>query len=312
MDHAMHHVPLTPLLFTDEADNASFPPSCSGPLHSPCSVSPTSSREIFQAAAPRAAQSLWHHPFGADVLVHCLGKALRVHRSIVAPQVGWLRDNLPPPNKDGTAVDAVFPGSDMMFSHSLRFMYTNSIDICEPDDTRPHDICYVARSALFYAFAVDIRSHTIAAYLLATLDSCSERWKGYVDEYFHNGGLSSGDCCMFAFHMANAFSVAYGHPRSDLIAPLRLALAGLLDVVLPLMVQQPPVIDLLSSSTWRRYSTAVTRDLDCHRRRRSELCSLQSQNKTMPRHETMRLVFEKAWDANPWMPMTWLDKAQEK
>ncbi|PHH64161.1 hypothetical protein CDD81_4908 [Ophiocordyceps australis] len=306
----MDHGPLTPSFATDEADNASFRTSCSGPQHSPCSASPTSSREIFQAAAPRAAQSLWHHPFGADVLVHCLGKALRVHRSIIAPQAGWLRDNLPPPNKDGTAVDAVFPGSDMMFSHSLRFMYTSTIEICEPDETRLHDICYVARSALFYVFAVDIRAHTIAAYLLDTLDACSERWKGYVDAHFHDGGLSTGDCCMFAFHMANALSVAYGYLRSDLIAPLRLALAGLLNVVLPLMVQQPPVIDLLSSSTWRRYSTAVTRDLNRHRR--SEPCTLQSQIKDVPRDESMRLLFEKSWDANPWMPVTWVDEVKEK
>ncbi|KAI9171608.1 hypothetical protein HJFPF1_01094 [Paramyrothecium foliicola] len=40
----------------------------------------TSSRKLFEEAAPRAGETLWTHPFGADVLVHADSTIFQVHR----------------------------------------------------------------------------------------------------------------------------------------------------------------------------------------------------------------------------------------
>jgi hypothetical protein len=82
---------------------------------SPVSNTSSTTRQLFEAAAPRATEksatlqvlsktrkltfhSLWRTPFGADVLVRTGNILIKVHRNIVVPQSGWFRDNLPPPN----------------------------------------------------------------------------------------------------------------------------------------------------------------------------------------------------------------------
>ncbi|GKU03761.1 hypothetical protein FLAG1_08281 [Fusarium langsethiae] len=101
-------------------------PALSNRSFSPVSNSSSTTRQLFEAAAPRAIENLWKTPFGADVLVRTGNMLLKVHRNIVVPQSGWFRDNLPPPNLDGTPVTVDLTFAPESVAHCLRFIYTGN------------------------------------------------------------------------------------------------------------------------------------------------------------------------------------------
>lgn len=89
--------------------------------------------------------SLWNLPFGADIWLYAEDKVLQVHRSVVAPKSGWIRDKLLPPHpvsmargrdgprrasqsdltQNGAPVGVYFAGAAKIIGHSLKFMYTD-------------------------------------------------------------------------------------------------------------------------------------------------------------------------------------------
>ncbi|KAF5022744.1 hypothetical protein F66182_5207 [Fusarium sp. NRRL 66182] len=93
---------------------------------SPSSNTSSTSRHIFEAAAPRATEYLWKCPLGADVVVRTGKMFFRVHRNIVVPESDWFRDNLPPPNLDGTPVVVYMSFAPEAVAHCLRFIYTGN------------------------------------------------------------------------------------------------------------------------------------------------------------------------------------------
>lgn len=214
-------------------------------------------------------------------------QVFEVHRGIIAPKSDWFRERLPPPSTDGKPVTIFFPGEAHIIGHSLKFMYANRLDPCERKYENPRDIAHVTCCALFYVVAVDLRSKRMAAHVLGMLERATEDWKSYLDTHFPTREMSYYQGQAFTVHLRNALDTAYGHPSPDVVGPLRLALAGFLDVVLPLIVRQPTIIDLFSSTAWKCYGGAVTADLVEHRRRRA------SAQFVLAREEGLQALFDK-------------------
>lgn len=142
------------------------------------------------------------------------------------------------------------------------------LEPCELNHERPHDITNIACCSLFYLTAVDLRAKAIASHVVHMLECAAKKWWGFLDAHFTGRYFGQEQGAAFGFHLRNALDAAYGYPEQHAVSPLRLALAGFLDVVLPLIIRQPTVVDLLCTRTWQRFSGAITADLVEFRRRR--------------------------------------------
>lgn len=277
--------------------------------------------------------SLWNLPFGADIWLYAEDKVLQVHRSVVAPKSGWIRDKLLPPhsvskargrdgarraslsdvNQNGAPVGVYFSGAAKIIGHSLKFMYTDSecstldvrvrrltvgdpgLEPCEPSRESPRDITHVACCSLFYLVAVDLRAHTMAAHILETLQLTSGKWKALLATHFSTQSMSRQEGMDFTLYFKDALEAAYAYPSPDVVAPLKLALVGFLDTVLPLIIQCPTVVTLLSTAVWQRYSALITADMIEHRRREKPG---QVPGGSLPSGQTLRALFEQAPSRN--------------
>ncbi|EQL04251.1 hypothetical protein OCS_00001 [Ophiocordyceps sinensis CO18] len=272
--------------------------------HRSASASPNSSREVFQAAAARAGESLWNLPFGADIWLYAEDKVLQVHRSVVAPKSGWIRDKLLPPHpvsmargrdgprrasqsdltQNGAPVGVYFAGAAKIIGHSLKFMYT---DPHARQPTRHHPCCVL--------FALLSRGRRAArAYHGDSYPRYPGAHVGKVEglarpTLFRTGHEPPGGRGIHPLPQGRA--PPYASPCPDVVAPLKLALAAFLDAVLPLIIQSPAVINLLSTTVWQRHSSLITTDLIEHRRRER---SGKVPSWSLPSGQTLEALFEQA------------------
>ncbi|KYK55550.1 hypothetical protein DCS_07513 [Drechmeria coniospora] len=233
--------------------------------------------------------SIWNHPFGSDVVVHTNHGTYFLHRSILASNSAWFRERLPAPSsvrptrgpmeqfarladaslkQDGAPVEVSIQDDGPLTSHCLKFFYTGKMDACEPATDRPQDITYVPLCALHYIHAVGLQATSIAAHVTRILNRSSKSWGQHLEVFCKRHLLGPEQGWQFAFHLGNALDAAFGHPDRDALGPLRLALAGFLDAVMPLIARQPNVINLLSTPTWKRFSPEITDEIAEFRRRR--------------------------------------------
>ncbi|ODA81841.1 hypothetical protein RJ55_00346 [Drechmeria coniospora] len=215
-----------------------------------------------------AGESIWNHPFGSDVVVHTNHGTYFLHRSILASNSAWFRERLPAPSSDGAPVEVSIQDDGPLTSHCLKFFYTGKMDACEPATDRPQDITYVPLCALHYIHAVGLQATSIAAHVTRILNRSSKSWGQHLEVFCKRHLLGPEQGWQFAFHLGNALDAAFGHPDRDALGPLRLALAGFLDAVMPLIARQPNVINLLSTPTWKRFSPEITDEIAEFRRRR--------------------------------------------
>ncbi|PHH79573.1 hypothetical protein CDD80_4453 [Ophiocordyceps camponoti-rufipedis] len=261
--------------------------------------SPSSSRDVSQPVMPCVGESLWNLPVGADILLYAEDKVLHLHRSVVAPKSGWLRDKLLPPHATGAPVGVFFSGPAKVVGHSLKFMYTGRLEPCEPKPETAGDISYIVCCALFYLAAVDLQAPCIASHILGILACAADKWKGRVGEEMRDA-MSGQDGLTFTLHLQDAIDAAYAYPRPEFVRPLRLALAGFVDAVLPLIFKNAGVIGLLSTPIWRKHSSAVAVDLVEHRRR-------QVADEAMATDQELQTLFE-ALSTVGYGSGTWLNR----
>ncbi|KAH7171173.1 hypothetical protein EDB81DRAFT_709748 [Dactylonectria macrodidyma] len=232
-----------------------------------CSVSSCSdsSRHIFVAAAPRATESLWKRPFGADVVVHTDTMTFEVHRNIVEPESGWFRDNLPPPNPDGSPVKVYLACATEAAAFCLRFIYTGRVEICDIDSAHPWNSIHLPRCVLGYCAAAFLRVSKMAAHLLRIVEKTSTDLATLVTtDYFHRN-MNNSELMDFSWHFQNALDILYNERCHKLMMPMRLAMAGLLDATLFWLARQPGFIHLLQT-TWQRFPQTILLDQAEYRR----------------------------------------------
>ncbi|KAF4436261.1 hypothetical protein FACUT_6653 [Fusarium acutatum] len=206
---------------------------------SPSSITSTSSRHIFEAAAPRATSNLWNCPFGADVVVRSGNLSFRVHRNIVVPQSGWFRDNLPPPNVDGTPVVVTVGFAPETVAHCLRFIYTDKVEICDIDIQKPWNAAHIPCCVLAYTTAVYLRMAKMTCHLLRVVENTSSELGALIRRDHISQKLDCSQWVQFSWHYQRALDIIVRGQPQKLMVPMRLAMASILDAVLFWVVRHP-------------------------------------------------------------------------
>ncbi|KAM5383634.1 hypothetical protein ACJZ2D_001871 [Fusarium nematophilum] len=216
---------------------------------SPSSHTSTTSRHILEAAAPRATENLWKCPFGADIVVHAGAMVFQVHRNIVEPESGWFRDNLPPPNLDGSPVEVHMVCAPEAVAHCLRFIYTRRIEICEYNREQPWNVTHLARCVLAYCAAVYLRAARMASRLLQIVENTSAELGTLVrTEYLHRV-LDCAEWVQFSWHYQNAVDILFHETPQKLMRPMKLAMVSIIDAVLFWLIRQPLFLSVIQT-TW--------------------------------------------------------------
>ncbi|GAB0139919.1 hypothetical protein EsHS_00000557 [Epichloe bromicola] len=221
------------------------------------------SRKALQAAAPRAGKSLWLRPFGADVFVRVGPEIYEVHRSIVEPQSIFFRQHLPPQRdlKEYIPIDVQLELCPKAVGNTLRFMYTQTLEICEYDRESPRDLIHIPRSVLLYIGAIDLGVDAMKTKILQILQQTAKDLAAYLQAGKFIQAMSPQEVVEGVIHLRNALEVAYSSEYFTDMLPLRLALCQLLDTLLPFLIRHPVVIDLFSSSVWKKHADVISTDL---------------------------------------------------
>ncbi|KAF5660959.1 hypothetical protein FHETE_8624 [Fusarium heterosporum] len=232
------------------------PPSTTIGSTSPSSNASSSSRHIFEAAAPRAAENLWKCPFGADVV-------------------------------DGTPVVVHMRGPPETVAHCLRYMYTGTIDICEYDSHRPWKSLQIPRCALAYTVAVYLRMARLASHLLREVENTAVELGTLIQGEYLRQNLDCAQWVQFSWHFENALELILQEKPDQLMMPMKLAMASILDAIIFWVVKQPLFNSELRSS-WRRIMQKSLRDI-------AEYKQLQRNalhTTLLPREAVLRELFE--------------------
>ncbi|KAF4969405.1 hypothetical protein FZEAL_10230 [Fusarium zealandicum] len=242
---------------------------------SPSSNTSTTSRHIFEAAAPRAAENLWISPFGADVVVRAGNMTFRVHRNIVVPESGWFRENLPPPMPDGIPVEVHIDFAPEAVAHCLRFIYTGSasfypktvviqrlteaieIEICEHNREQPWNAIHLPRCVLGYCASVFLRISRMTSRLLQIVERTSIKLGGLVRTVYLHQTLERADWVQFSCHYQSALDILFHQGPKKLMMPMRLAMASVLDAVLYWLIRQPLFLSMIRTTWYGILQTSV-------------------------------------------------------
>ncbi|KAF4342601.1 hypothetical protein FBEOM_3458 [Fusarium beomiforme] len=221
--------------FKDDTPSGTLAPGS----NSPSSITCSSSRHIFETAAPRATANLWRCPIGADVVVRSGNLSFRVHRNIVVPQSGWFRDNLPPPNLDGTPVVVNTSFAPETVAHCLRYIYTNKVEICNIDSQQPWNVEHIPRCILAYITAVYLRMAKMASQLLRMVENTSTELGALIQRGYIYENMDCSEWIHFSCHYQSALDIIIRGQPQKLMIPMRLAMASILDAVLFWVVRHP-------------------------------------------------------------------------
>ncbi|KAF4455090.1 hypothetical protein F53441_2529 [Fusarium austroafricanum] len=255
---------------------------------SPSSITSSSSRQILEAAAPRAIENLWDCPFGADVVVQSGSLSFRVHRNIVVPQSVWFRENLPPPNLDGTPVTISICFAPETVAHCLRFIYTGKVDICDFDPQEPWNAAHIPRCILAYTTAVYLRMARMANHLLRVVENTSIELGALVQRDPIHRALNCSQWAEFSWHYQSALEIILGGQPQKLMKPMRLAMASILDAVLFWVLRHPLFASELNTS-WQRMLQNSMHDIAEYK----QLCrSPQIFNSPLPSEFALMQLFE--------------------
>ncbi|KAM0196792.1 hypothetical protein ACHAPI_005673 [Fusarium lateritium] len=272
---------------------------------SPSSNASSSSRRIFEAAAPRAvekfveltpctrweqqltADRLWRYPFGADLVVLSGDRVFRVHRNLVIPQSGWFRDNLPPPNLDGTPVEVRVALDFQSLGHCLRYIYLGKIEICEYEPERAWTSQQIPCCVLAYNAAVFLRMARLASYILRNVETASVGLGNLIQgEYLHRS-LNCSQWVQFSWHYQRALDIVLRQKPRKLMMPMRLAMASILDAVIFWVVRQSLYSTELGHS-WQIIIQSSMRDIAEYKQLQRSIL----RNRLFPSEAVLRELFE--------------------
>ncbi|UKZ79216.1 hypothetical protein TrVFT333_006966 [Trichoderma virens FT-333] len=220
----------------------------------------TPTRLILEEAADQAAKILWRHPFGSNVYLYVESSVFQLHRDILTRRSGWFRNKLPPPNQDGSPIEIHLPHAIGAVQPCLFFMYTKNLDICERDVNQPLNFIHLPRCVLAYCAAVNFQIPAMASRILSILEDTTKDVSKYLNTYYIYKEMDCKTSRSIAAHFINSLDILYSEPLFELMKPMRHALAGLLDALLPSLLRQPYFPELLSMPSWKRWSAAIAAD----------------------------------------------------
>ncbi|PNP48189.1 hypothetical protein THARTR1_10330 [Trichoderma harzianum] len=213
-----------------------------------------------ETAETRASPPLWRHPFGSNVYLYVEKSVFQLHRDILTRRSGWFRDRLPPPNQDGSPIEIHLPHAIGAVQPCLFFMYTKNLDICERDLSQPLNFIHIPRCVLAYCAAVNFQIPAMASRILSILQDTTKDVSKYLNAYYIYKEMDYKTSRSIATCFINSIDILYSEPLFELMKPMRHALAGLLDALLPSLLRQPYFPEILCMPSWKRWSAAIAAD----------------------------------------------------
>ncbi|KAL7904352.1 hypothetical protein GGI35DRAFT_463330 [Trichoderma velutinum] len=238
----------------------------------------TPTRLILEEEADQAAKILWRHPFGSNVYLYVEKSVFQLHRDILTRRSGWFRNKLPPPNQDGSPIEIHLPHAIGAVQPCLYFMYTKNLDICERDLKQPLNFIHIPRCVLAYCAAVNFQIPAMASRILSILEDTSKDLATYLNTYYIYKEMDYKTSRSIANYFINSIDILYSEPLFELMKPMRHALAGLLDALLPSLLRQPYFPEMLCMPSWKRWSAAIAADQVEYR---TALCHYRSSTESM-------------------------------
>ncbi|GJN73156.1 hypothetical protein PLICBS_007232 [Purpureocillium lilacinum] len=214
---------------------------------------------------------LWKTGACADVILHLDDKTYFCHREILTAESGYFRDNLPPPTSSGVPVEVALVTHGSLNSHCLRFLYTGQLEVAKPRRNQYHDIALVPMCALFFIQAVGLRSPSMAGHVIRVLEEMAKQWGDIFESTLNYCLWTDHQANTFGIHLQNTLYTTYNYADSAALAPLRIAVAGFLDAVFPVVARQDRAIGLFSSREWHLYAGRITTDMYRSRQQRESV-----------------------------------------
>lgn len=216
-------------------------------------------RDIL-SLSPRQLYGFWAVPRGADVLVQTDTMTYQVHRSLVMEHSKWFRKVLPPKREDGQAVLLKTPFTDGAVMHGLRFMYTDSVEICDIPPVSPPSLLHLPRCVLIFVSAVVLQIERLAHRILLIVHQTRKN----LAEAFENPHLPLAGpwISVFSASLMNAVEVMYSEDRPEYLKPIRLAVASIVAICDDRLLRSQTYIFMRTSPTWQKHSAAIHMDLE--------------------------------------------------
>lgn len=146
------------------------------------------------------------------------------------------------------------------------------IEIC--DHRQPFSPSHLPRCALAYCAAVSLRIKGMVTHILRVVEATTVDLSSALAIYFlnpekeHNWWVEFGEA-----HLNGAFEIVYGQPAQDLMKPLRIALAGVVDATLFWLLAQQPFREKLETESWKAWLPHVLADVVEYRHMRETMGS---------------------------------------
>lgn len=134
------------------------------------------------------------------------------------------------------------------------------IDICERDPVQPLNFLHVPRCVLAYCAAVNFQIPSMAVRILAILEETARHLTSYLSVHYIYSDMDSKTSKSVMVYFVNSIDILYSEPLFELMKPIRHALAGILDALLPYMLRQPSFPEIMNLPSWKRWSAAIAAD----------------------------------------------------
>lgn len=100
----------------------------------------------------------------------------------------------------------------------------------------------------------------MAVRILAILEETARHLTSYLSVHYIYNDMDCKTSKSVMVYFVNSIDILYSEPLFELMKPIRHALAGILDALLPYMLRQPSFPEIMNLPSWKRWSAAIAAD----------------------------------------------------
>ncbi|RFU74772.1 hypothetical protein TARUN_7502 [Trichoderma arundinaceum] len=143
---------------------------------------------------------------------------------------------------------------------TANLIVSTDLDICERDLGNPLNFIHIPRCVLAYCAAVNFQIPTMASRILTILEETAKHLTEYLSVHYIYKEMDFKTSRSIATYFVSSIDILYSETLFELMKPMRHALAGILDALLPSLLRQPYFPEMLSMPSWKRWSAAIAAD----------------------------------------------------
>lgn len=113
---------------------------------------------------------------------------------------------------------------------------------------------------LAYCAAVNFQIPSMASRILTILEETARNLTTYLNVNYIYNQMDMKTSSSIGMFFLNAVDILYSEQLFELMMPMRHALAGILDALLPSLLRQPYFPEMLNMPSWKRWSAAIAKD----------------------------------------------------